>query len=85
MLKKRDAQGISFRMIVLAVIALIVLIVAIIIFSQQFGKNTNTLESCEGRGGKCTTIIGCSDGRVMDEIDCGPLQVCCFKIWEKEE
>ena len=79
MLKKRDAQGLSFRVIVLAVIALIVLIVAIVIFSQQFGKNTDTLESCEGRGGKCT--MDCSDGRVMDEIDCpNPLHVCCFKI-----
>ena len=37
MLKKRNAQGISIRVIIIAVIALIVLVVLIAMFTEKFG------------------------------------------------
>lgn len=78
MLRKRDAQMLSFHVIVMAILALIVLIVSVYIFSTQMGSNTRTLESCEGKGGKC--LDDCKDGKVLYDVDCKGNNVCCISI-----
>jgi hypothetical protein len=61
MLKKRNAQGLPIRVIVLAIIGLIVLVVLIIMFSKESGKSVSVLGSCETRGGNCDKST-CDDG-----------------------
>jgi len=79
MLKKRDAQGLSIRMIVLAVLALIVLIVVITIYSQENEKIIGSLKSCGAKGGTCESA--CGGGRIFYDIDCGDSsKVCCVNI-----
>ena len=44
MLKKKDAQGMSIKMIVLAIIALIILVVLLGIFSGNIGNFIETVK-----------------------------------------
>ena len=78
MLKKRDGQGLSIRIIILAVIGLIILIVMMMIFSSQSSKNVDTLESCFVKGGECKTPDLCR-GEIVPAT-CPSTQKCCVTI-----
>jgi len=69
MLKKRNAQGISIHVIIVAVIALIVLIVLIGMFTGKFGEFGkgiesfgNPLETCEEQGGGIVEVENLEEG-----------------------
>jgi len=47
MLKKKDAQGMSIKMIVLAIIALIILVVLLGIFSGNIGNFIETVKGAQ--------------------------------------
>jgi|TARA_Y100000294_G_scaffold158612_1_gene160980 hypothetical protein len=53
MLKKKDAQGFSIKVIVLAVIALIILVVLLGIFSGNIGKFIGTVKESQGCNEAC--------------------------------
>ncbi|MFH0867797.1 MAG: hypothetical protein V1831_00635 [Candidatus Woesearchaeota archaeon] len=82
MLKKRDAQGLSIQVVILAVIALIVLVVIVAIFTRETGRTSSALESCEGRGGECmATIDLCGQGRIMPGVECPKeKRFCCYTV-----
>ena len=85
MLKKRDAQGLSITMIIVAVLGLIVLVVMIVIFTKESGKNIDILESCGARGGICENPGSCIGGTQIPEIcqkNTGPgvQKICCVRI-----
>ena len=84
MVKKRKAQGLSINVIILAIIGLIVLVVLIAIFSKQSSQSINTLESCEGRGGQCTTAINCNIREFkLDNAKCQKDEICCVNIFKQ--
>ena len=68
MLEKRDAQGLSITMIIVAVLGLIVLVVMIVIFTKESGKNVDILESCGARGGECKGLNSCIGGTKIPNI-----------------
>ena len=46
MIWNKKGQGLSFNVIILAILGLIVLVVLVSIFAKQSGKSINALESC---------------------------------------
>jgi len=85
MIKKRNAQGLSMNVLIMATMAIIVLVVLIAIFSNQSGKSIKTLESCEGRGGKCEFSSDCSGGLKLDFKECKKdNKICCVKIFKED-
>ncbi len=73
MLKKRDAQGLSINVIIIAVIALVVLIVLVAIFTDRLGifsRGVSELETCKGLGGECKVACGVDEERVFGALDC---------------
>ena len=86
MLKKRKAQGLPMRLIVLAVLALIVIIVVITIYFQENEKISGSLESCASKGGVCVTEEKPEGGKFcpwekeIRGVDCGAGKVCCAQI-----
>jgi len=70
MLKKRNAQGISIRVIIIAVIALIVLVVLIAVFTGRFGSFGEGLDVAGGRAGKtCKEINNDAELKSQEECD----------------
>jgi hypothetical protein len=82
MYKKRKAQGLSFNVIIIAVLALIVLIVILSIFSKQTGKSVNTLESCTGRGGECKPKCDTNQLKYGDKDLCPNNNICCITFFD---
>ena len=94
MLKKKDAQGLSTSMIILAVLGLIILFALLYMFMTEQGKTSSTLGSCLAKGGKCVYSGTCKDGTEIPEIECKSdffsgaapgstteqTKVCCIKI-----
>ena len=54
MIKKRDAQGMSINVIVLAAIALIILVIVVAVLSGKFGLFTGTTDKVTS----CRSICG---------------------------
>ena len=96
MLKKRDAQGLSTSVIILAVLGLIILFAMVYLFTQESGKTADTLASCFTKGGTCTMPVDCKDEGVTEISggECGEetitiaatqqqvsvKRVCCVKV-----
>ena len=72
MLKKRNAQGISMHVIIVAVIALIVLIVLIAMFTGKFGGFSKGIGSF---GNPSLTCIGQGGSLAPDECPSGKVQI----------
>ncbi len=74
--KKADM---SIALIVSAVIALIILVVVLVIFGKGAGESAKTLQSCEGRGGHCTSDIICpKEESTIPNVQCeDDAQRCC--------
>jgi|ETNmetMinimDraft_11_1059920.scaffolds.fasta_scaffold389790_1 hypothetical protein len=70
MLKKRDAQGLSTSVIILAVLGLIILFALLYMFLTEQGKTSKTLVSCIAKGGKCVLEGECEDGKVLPDVKC---------------
>ena len=88
MVKKRKAEGLSFSVIVMAIVALVVLIVLIAIFTQSSGKSVKVFEDCKARGGECKSVsLGCLDNEIKVSIaECaGKNTVCCVSISEPDK
>ena len=85
MVKKRKAQGLSFNVIILAILGLIVLVVIVSIFSQQTGKSVETLESCGGRGGDCDKGKCGLNELELKTVECANKNPCCIPIFDKDE
>ena len=87
MLKKRDAQGLSTSVIILAVLGLIVLVVMILIFGTESRDAVKTLKTCAAKGGVCKTLdetadspVRC-DGRTIGGVEgCTGSEICCLEI-----
>ena len=84
MFKKRDAQGLSINVIIIACIAIIVLIVLITIFSKESSNTVEVLGSCAGRGGVCVKDKPECDGmngKIIYKYDCEPpTENCCYSL-----
>ena len=80
MLKKRDAQGLSIQIIIIAIIGLIVLVVVLAIFNTESGRSVKTLESCGARGGECKLPNNCEGGTKIPNICPDKNRICCVKI-----
>lgn len=88
MLKKRDGQGLSVNIIIVAVIGLIILTVLVIVFNRESGESAGIFLSCEGRGGECK--FDCGNDAVEQDVECGlafsqeaeqdKQQICCVNI-----
>jgi hypothetical protein len=85
MIWNKKGQGLSFNVIILAILGLIVLVVIVSIFAKQSGKSINALESCTGRGGECKS--GCNSNEfVAGNVECADEDdVCCVKIYDEKE
>lgn len=83
MIKKRDAQGLSINIMILAVIGLVVLVVVLFIFTKESNRTVNTLESCEGRGGTCRDAPCPTGHKKIPFIECEDgLKICCIGFTE---
>jgi hypothetical protein len=89
MLKKRDAQGLSTSVIILAVLGLIILFAMVYLFTQESGKTADTLASCFTKGGTCMGATDCKNegGTEVPEFECKYKKdtsetsgVCCVKV-----
>ena len=88
MLKKKDAQGLSTSMIILAVLGLIILFALLYMFMTEQGKTSSTLGSCLAKGGRCMGSSDCANGTIVPELTCQydgrgttPTDgICCIKI-----
>lgn len=81
MLKNRNAQGLSIRVIVLAIMGLIVLVVLMVMFSKESGKSIAVLGSCETRGGNCgNPTCGDNEREVIGAKCEGSPYPCCVGI-----
>ena len=85
MLKKKDAQGLSTSMIILAVLGLIILFALLYMFMTEQGKTSSTLGSCLAKGGSCVVSSDCTDGTEVPEVECpvepgDPAEICCITI-----
>jgi hypothetical protein len=79
MLKKRDAQGLSTSVIILAVLGLIILFALLYMFMNESGKTAGVLKNCGAKGGKCDS--SCDDGHEIPDTDCKtPSTICCVRI-----
>jgi hypothetical protein len=78
MLKKRDAQGLSTNVIILAVLGIIILFALIIMLYSQNTRTDDTLAGCFARGGSCVATADCHD-EVIPEAGCGG-EVCCVNL-----
>ena len=87
---KKNAQGLSITVIIVAVIALLVLVVLALVFTGGLGKFGLKVAECENKGGKCAFTCGSEAEGTQDyptefpewkcpELD-GQQQVCCVKI-----
>jgi len=72
MLKKRDAQGMSIRVIIIAVIAILILFALVVMFDRQKDRTETTLASCFAKGGGCVDKGKCIDGEELTEVKCEP-------------
>ncbi len=80
MLKKRDAQGLSTSVIILAVLGLIVLVVMILIFGTESRDAVKTLKTCAAKGGVCKPPSDCG-GRTIGGVEgCTDSEICCLEI-----
>lgn len=81
----KKAQGLSFNVIVIAVLTLITLVVVLGIFTGQFGKFSKDVESCSLKGGFCKD--NCAENeRELESAVCPKDKEstkpkrCCIKI-----
>ncbi|MAE42767.1 hypothetical protein CMO93_03275 [Candidatus Woesearchaeota archaeon] len=79
-LKNKKSQGISFTVLVGAILALIVLIVLITIFYGKSSAYTKTVNDCESKGGKCVSEDKCGIGKLY--ICPKEKEVCCLSSCE---
>ncbi|MBI2134983.1 hypothetical protein HYU09_03255 [Candidatus Woesearchaeota archaeon] len=88
MIEKRKAEGLSFSVMVMAILALVVLIVLIAIFTQSSGKSVKVFEDCKARGGECKSVaLGCLDNEIKVSVaECAEKNtVCCISISDPEK
>jgi len=79
MLKKRNAQGLSINIMILAVIGLVVLFVVLFIFTKESNRSVNTLNSCEGRGGICKQSCTGNENEIP-YVKCPGNDDCCISL-----
>jgi hypothetical protein len=78
---RKQAQGISINVIIVAAIALLVLVVLSVIFLGRFNIFSQETASCESQGGQC--IVGsCPQGMATFKAwtctpDAGVVPTCC--------
>jgi len=86
MVRKKNAQGLSMNMLVMAALALIILVVLITIFTKYIGSSTNAIQSCFTKGGKCKLVTeGCDlEESRFNNAECPKKntaeQICCVKV-----
>jgi len=88
MIKKRKAQGMGIKVIVIAIIALIVLVAIVMMFTGKFGDFGGGLESvgnpsklCSEQtiGGRTASFQECADGISILSRDAGEKgEKCCL-------
>ena len=81
----KKAQGLSFNVIVIAVLTLITLVVVLGIFTGNFGKFSKDVEGCAIKGGFCKD--DCAENeRELESAVCpkekesSKTKKCCIKI-----
>ena len=64
-----------------AVIALVVLIVLLVLFVGKTNSLEQGLSSCTGKGGKCSSVGSCPDGKLpTNAFTCAAGEECCIGI-----
>ena len=74
----KKAQGLSLKMVVIAVISLVVLIVLIAIFTGKIGIFGENLTDCSSKGGNCVSQGQCESYKLISTATCSEGEVCCM-------
>ena len=77
----KKAEGLTFTVLIIAIIGLVVFLVVIVIFSQNSGKAVKTIEQCISRGGTCRSTA-CNPGEFqLPNVECTSTEpLCCLKL-----
>lgn len=84
MINKRKAEGLSFNMLVLAIIALVALVVLIAVFVHQTSPVSTSIADCSLRGGSCQVSCDKTTSSTAYDVECPKKgEICCIKLSPK--
>ena len=79
----RKAQGLSLKVIILAVLAIVVLVILIMMLTGKTKLFSKTSTECASRGGTCMSESKCDNNYIMySGTDCNEnnKEYCCVKV-----
>ena len=75
----KKAQGLSLKVIIVAVISLIVLIVVTAIFTGKISIFGENIKDCSSKGGVCVEQGECETYQILTAASCSEGEVCCVE------